>query len=56
MNIYYNKTFFNQSIMKTKIIKLFDPKTNSSELRNIKSVINSHQWASGAGSHFFILF
>jgi len=42
--------------MKTKIIKLFDPKTNSSELRNIKSVINSHQWASGAGSPFVNLF
>jgi len=42
--------------MKSKIIKLFDPKTDSNELKNIKSVFNSHQWASGAGSHFVNLF
>ncbi len=42
--------------MKTRKIKLFDPKIGSSELQNIKSVLNSHNWASGGGSHYVNLF
>jgi len=38
--------------MKKKQIKLFDPKIDSNEKRNIKHVFDSHNWASGSGSYF----
>ena len=33
--------------MKKREIKLFDPKIDFSEKRNIESVFKSHNWASG---------
>ena len=38
--------------MKKRMIKLFDPKIDSTEKRNIELVFESHNWASGSGSHF----
>ena len=38
--------------MKKRKIKLFDPKIDSTEKRNIESVFESHNWASGSGSNF----
>jgi perosamine synthetase len=38
--------------MKKRKIKLFDPKIDFSEKRNIESVFKSHNWASGSGSRF----
>jgi perosamine synthetase len=42
--------------MGKKNIKLFDPKIDFSEKKNIKLVFDSHNWASGSGSHFVNLF
>jgi len=38
--------------MKKRNIKLFDPKIDFNEKRNIKLVFDSHNWASGSGSNF----
>ena len=38
--------------MKKRKIKLFDPKIDSTEKRNVESVFESHNWASGSGSNF----
>ena len=37
--------------MKKRNIKLFDPKIDFNEKRNIKLVFDSHNWASGSGSN-----
>ena len=42
--------------MKKRTIKLFDPKIDSIEKRNVESVFDSHNWASGSGSKFVNLF
>ena len=38
--------------MKKRTIKLFDPKIDFIEKRNVESVFDSHNWASGSGSNF----
>ena len=42
--------------MKKRNIKLFDPKIDFTEKRNVESVFDSHNWASGSGSKFVNLF
>ena len=42
--------------MKKRTIKLFDPKIDFIEKRNVESVFDSHNWASGSGSKFVNLF
>ena len=38
--------------MMSKLIKLFDPKIDNSEKRIINKVLQSHSWASGAGTNY----